>query len=146
MPRTLFLLTDLSSILRGLSKASLFFLAALEHHPSEKLQRLTSTVIPLIESQPRLMNFTVEREFAHAMRRWGDKVKALRIEMDRVPEKERFDRFENWWERLSDIVGILEGRQDVVQRVCDDLGADWKEVAVAWSIFVDPRMRRQDMA
>ncbi|KJA25724.1 hypothetical protein HYPSUDRAFT_134002 [Hypholoma sublateritium FD-334 SS-4] len=134
------------SILRGLSKASLFFLAALEHHPSEKLQRLTSTVIPLIESQPRLMNFTVEREFAYAMRRWGDKVKALRIEMDRVPEKERFDRFENWWERLSDIVGILEGRQDVVQRVCDDLGADWKEVAVAWSIFVDPRMRRQDMA
>ena len=92
------------------------------------------------------MNFTVEREFAYTMRRWGDKVKALRIEMDRVPEKERFDRFENWWERLSDIVGILEGRQDVVQRVCDDLGADWKEVAVAWSIFVDPRMRRQDMA
>ncbi|KIM44830.1 hypothetical protein M413DRAFT_442797 [Hebeloma cylindrosporum] len=133
------------AILRGLSKASLFFLGVLERHPSDNLQRLISTLIPLVETQPRLMNFTAERDFAHAIRRWSEKVKALRIEMDRVPENSRFDDFDNWWDKLSDIVGILEGRQDVIQRVCEDLGADWKEVCVAWSIFVDPRMRRQDI-
>ncbi|KDR68007.1 hypothetical protein GALMADRAFT_79171 [Galerina marginata CBS 339.88] len=133
------------AIIRGLSKASLFFLGVLQQHPSDKLQRLTSTLIPLVESQPHLMNFTAERDFAYAIRRWADKVQALRIEMDRVPEDERFDDFENWWDKLSDIVGILEGRQDVIQRVCEDMGADWKEVCVAWCIFVDPRMRRQDL-
>jgi nuclear pore complex protein Nup85 len=64
---------------------------------------------------------------------------------ERVPEDVRFDDFENWWDRLGDIVGILEGRPDVLQRVCEDLGADWKEICVAWTIFVDPRMRRQDL-
>ena len=120
-------------------------MGVLERHPSEKLQRVTSTLIPLIELQPRLMNFTAERDFAYALRRWSDKVKALRIDMDRVPEDDRFDDFDNWWEKLSDIVGVLEGRSDIVQRVCEDLGTDWKEVCVAWAVFVDPRMRRQDL-
>ncbi|PPQ94447.1 hypothetical protein CVT25_002538 [Psilocybe cyanescens] len=133
------------AILRGLSKASLFFLGVLEQHPSDKLQRITSTLIPLVESQPRLMNFTAERDFAFAIRRWRDKVKALRIDMDRVPEDDRSDDFDNWWDKLSDIVGILEGRQDVIERICEDIGADWKEVCVAWSIFVDPRMRREEL-
>lgn len=134
-----------SAILRGLSKACLFFLGVLQQHPSLHLQRLTSTLIPLIESQPRLANFTAEKDFAFALRRWGERVKALRIEMNGIPEDVRFDDFENWWDRLGDIVGILEGRPDVLQRVCEDLGADWKEVCVAWTIFVDPRMRRQDL-
>ena len=46
---------------------------------------------------------------------------------------------------MSDIVGVLEGRVEVLKRVCDDLGADWKEVCVAWTIFVDPRLRRQEL-
>ncbi|KAF8872834.1 nucleoporin Nup85-like protein [Gymnopilus junonius] len=133
------------AILRGLSKASIFFLGVLQQHPSDKLQRLASTLVPLVESQPRLVDFTAEKDFAYAIRRWADKVKALRIEMDKVPEDDRFDDFENWWDKLSGIVGILEGRQDVIQRVCEDLGADWKEVVVAWSVFVDPRMRRQEL-
>ena len=144
-PLCYFVLNTFRAILRGLSKASLFFLGVLEQHPSDKLQRLSSTLIPLVETQPRLMNFTAERDFANAIRRWSEKVKALRIEMDRVPENARFDDFDNWWDKMSDIIGILEGRQDVIQRVCEDLGADWKEVCVAWSIYVDPRMRRQDI-
>lgn len=99
----------------------------------------------MVESQPHFQTFTSERDFAHAHRRWKDKVKALRVDMDRVPESERFDEFENWWERMSDIVGVLEGRVEVLKRVCDDLGADWKEVCVAWTIFVDPRLRRQEL-
>ncbi|TFK39439.1 nucleoporin Nup85-like protein [Crucibulum laeve] len=133
------------TILRGLSKASLFFLGVLAHHPSAELRQLASTLIPLVDSQPRLQNFTAERDFAYASRRWDDKVKALRIEMDRVSEEDRYDDFDNWWDRLSDIVGILEGRPEVIKRVCEELGADWKEVCVAWSIFIDSRLRRQDL-
>ena len=135
----------ISSILRGLSKASLFFLEVLQRHPSDRLHRMTSTLIPLVESQPRLTNFTAEKDFAIAIHRWKDKMKALRIDMDRVPEADRSDGFNNWWDRLSDIVGILEGRPDVLQRVCEDLGADWQELCVAWSIFVTPRMRREEL-
>ncbi|KAF5383546.1 hypothetical protein D9615_003741 [Tricholomella constricta] len=131
--------------LRGLSKASIFFLGILSRHPSEDLQALTKTLLPLIESQPRLQNFTAERDFAYASRRWSDKVKALRIEMDRVPEDNRYDAFDNWWDRLSDIVGILEGRAEVIKRVCGELGSDWKEVCAAWGVFVDVRLRRQDL-
>ncbi|KAG5641793.1 hypothetical protein DXG03_004179 [Asterophora parasitica] len=131
--------------LRGLSKASLFFLGALSGHPSEDLQALTKNLSPLIESQPRLQNYTAERDFAYASRRWSDKVKALRIEMDCVPEEERYDDFDNWWDKLSDIVGILEGRVEVIKRVCSELGSDWKEVCAAWGVFVDIRLRRQDL-
>ncbi|KAG6855778.1 hypothetical protein H0H87_010878 [Tephrocybe sp. NHM501043] len=131
--------------LRGLSKASLFFLGVLSQHPSEDLQSLTKTLGPLIELQPRLQDYSVERDFAYASRRWTDRVKALRIEMDRVPEDDRFDDFDNWWDSLSDIVGILEGRAEVVMRVCKELGSDWKEVCAAWGIFVNVRLRRQDL-
>ena len=139
------LICSTSSILRGLSKASLFFLEVLQRHPSDELNRMTSTLIPLLESQPRLINFTAEKDFAIAIRRWKDKMKALRIDMDEIPEANRSDSFSNWWDRLSDIVGILEGRPDVLQRVCEELGADWKEVCVAWSVFVTPRMRREEL-
>lgn len=131
--------------LRGLSKASLFFFRGLSQHPSEDLQELAENLASLIESQPRLQNFDVEREFAYAWRRWLDKVKAIRIDLDRVPERNRFDEFENWWDRLSDIIGILEGRSEVIKRVCEELGADWKEVCAAWGVFADTRLRRQDL-
>ncbi|KAH6910043.1 Nup85 nucleoporin-domain-containing protein [Coprinopsis sp. MPI-PUGE-AT-0042] len=133
------------SILRGLTKASLFFLNGLSQHPADHLVLLSETLSALVESQPHFQNFSSERDFAYAYRRWNDKVKALRIDLDRVPEADRFDDFENWWERMSDIVGVLEGRAEVLKRVCDDLGADWKEVCVAWTIFVDPRLRREEL-
>ncbi|KAJ7623243.1 Nup85 nucleoporin-domain-containing protein [Roridomyces roridus] len=131
--------------LRGLSKASVFFLKTLSGHPSEDLQQLAETMVSLVETQPRLQNFAAERDFAYASRRWKDKVKAVRVEMDQVPEDDRFDDFDNWWDRLSDMVGVLEGRGEIVQRVCEELGADWKEVCAAWGIFVDPRLRREDL-
>lgn len=133
------------SSLRGLTKASVFFLDTLTRHSSEDLQQLATSLIPLVDSQPRLQNYTAERDFAFAFRRWRDKVKVLRIEMDRVPEDVRSDGFDNWWDRLSDIVGLLEGREEVLLRVCTEHGADWKEVCAAWGVFVDPRLRRQDL-
>lgn len=131
--------------LRGLSKASLFFLEVLSKHSSEDLRSLSKSLAPLIETQPRLQHYSSERDFAYASRRWSDRVKALRIEMERVPEDERFDGFDNWWDRLSDVVGILEGRAEVIMRICKELGSDWKEVCAAWGVFVNVRLRRQDL-
>ncbi|KAJ4479675.1 nucleoporin Nup85-like protein [Lentinula edodes] len=128
------------STIRGFSKASLFFLNTLLQHPSEDLRELVKILIPLVESHPRLPQFTAERDFAYATRKWKDKVKALRVEMDRF-----LDESYDWWDPLSDLIGILEGRGDVIERVCEELGADWKEVCAAWGIFVDTRLRRQDL-
>ena len=80
-----------------------------------------------------------------ALRRWKEKVKSLRLELDRVPEDAREDDLENWWKPFSNIVGILEGRPEIIQNICIDLNADWKEVCAAWSIFVNHRLRRQDL-
>ena len=131
--------------LRGLSKASAFFLETLLKHPSPHLQRLSEQLAPLLINHPRFTQFSAERDFAISSRRWKDKVKTLRVELDRIPEDAREDAFDNWWDRLSDIVGVLEGREEVIKRLCNDLGADWKEVCVAWGVFIDPRIRRQDL-
>jgi nuclear pore complex protein Nup85 len=130
-------------MLRGLTKASVFFLDTLSQHDSESLQYVAGRLVPLLEGRPRPQQFPSEREFAHALRRWSDKVRTLRVEMDSIPESERQDEFENWWDRASDLVGILEGRGSVLIRVCADLGADWKEVCAAWGVFVEPRLKRQ---
>jgi nuclear pore complex protein Nup85 len=99
----------------------------------------------VMDSQPRMLNSKTQKDFAVAIRRWKERVKAIRIDMENVPESDRADDFHNWWDKLSDIVGILEGRGEVIARVCSDLGLDWKEVVAAWSIFVDPRMRRDEL-
>ncbi|KAF8449374.1 Nup85 nucleoporin-domain-containing protein [Boletus edulis BED1] len=131
--------------LRGLSKAVTFFLGTLSAHPCKSLRRLSQTLIPLLDTQPKLQAYEAEREFAYASHRWKERVKALRLELDAVPEPDRRDDYEDWWDRFSDIVGILEGRGEIIQKVCEELGADWKEVCVAWGVFVDPRLRRQDL-
>ncbi|KAF7309813.1 Nuclear pore complex protein Nup85 [Mycena indigotica] len=131
--------------LRGLSKASVFFFNTLSEHPSVDLRDLAEKIAAIIASQPRLQNFAAEKDFASASRRWKDQVKAIRVEMEQIPEGERFDEFDNWWDRLSDIVGVLEGRGEMVERICAELGADWKEVCAAWGVFVEPRLRRQEL-
>jgi len=131
--------------LRGLSKAATFFLGTLSTHSSVGLRRIAQQLIPVLQSQPHLQSFEAERDFAYASHRWNDKVQALRIELDNIPEGDRHDGVENWWDRLSDIVGVLEGRSEVIRRVCEDLGADWREVSVSWGVFTDIRLRRQDL-
>ncbi|KAN0115630.1 Nup85 Nucleoporin domain containing protein [Russula decolorans] len=133
------------SVLRGFSKASVFLLETLSRHPSEHLQSVAQHLAPLLSSHPRIVQFTTERDFVVALRRWKEKVKTLRLELDRVPEDAREDEFENWWKSFSNIVGILEGRPEVIQSICLDLNADWKEVCAVWSIFVNHRLRRQDL-
>lgn len=133
-------------MIRGLSKSSVFFLDVLAHrHPSEHLQSLSERLSPILSARPRLIQFHTERDFVVAYRRWREKVRTLRLELDQIPEDARHDGFDNWWEQFSDIVGVLEGRDEVLLRVCAELGADWKEVVAAWGIFVDHRLRRQDL-
>jgi nuclear pore complex protein Nup85 len=133
------------SVLRGFSKAPVFLLETLSHHPSEHLQSAAEHLTPLLSSHPRIDHYSTERDFVVALRRWKEKVKTLRLELDRVPEDAREDNFENWWKPFSNIVGILEGRPEIIQSLCLDLNADWKEVCAAWSIFVNHRLRRQDL-
>lgn len=120
-------------------------LETLSRHPSEHLQSVAQHLAPLLSSHPRIVHFTTERDFVVALRRWKEKVKTLRLELDRVPEDAREDDFDNWWKSFSNIVGILEGRPEVIQSICLDLNADWKEVCAVWSIFVNHRLRRQDL-
>ena len=133
------------SVLRGFSGAPVFLLETLSRHSSEHLRDVAQHLTPLLRSHPRIVQFNTEREFVVALRRWKEKVKSLRLELDRVPEDAREDDFENWWKPFSNIVGILEGRPEIIQNICIDLDADWKEVCAAWSIFVNHRLRRQDL-
>jgi len=133
------------SVLRGFSKAPVFLLETLSRHPSEHLQSVAQHLSPLLSSHPRIVQFSSERDFVVALRRWKEKVKTLRLQLDRVPEDAREDDYENWWKPFSNIVGILEGRPEIIQNICIDLNADWKEVCAVWSIFVNHRLRRQDL-
>jgi nuclear pore complex protein Nup85 len=72
-------------------------------------------------------------------------VDKLRLDVNQVSQSDRNNGSENWWDKLNDIVSVLEGRDDVIQRVCENLGADWKEVCIAWGIFVDTRQRRDEL-
>jgi nuclear pore complex protein Nup85 len=136
--------------LRGLTKATVFFLKLLSSsHPSFYLQSLSESLIPILEDQPHLYQFQTEREFAVAHRRWKNQVKALRVELGHVPEDEKLgpdpENRDYWWVRLSDIVAILEGRDQDLIRVIQELGGGWKEVCAAWGVFVDPRLRRAEL-
>ncbi|KAI0310662.1 nucleoporin Nup85-like protein [Amylostereum chailletii] len=133
------------TVLRGLSKSSDFFLAALSRHPSDGLRGISESLRPILSAQPRLTNFSTERDFVVAQRRWIERVKALRVALDRIPEKSRGVETNNWWGSISDIVGILEGRPEIIQTVCLGIGGDWKDLCAAWGIFVDHRLQRQDL-
>ncbi|KDQ50696.1 hypothetical protein JAAARDRAFT_41779 [Jaapia argillacea MUCL 33604] len=137
----------LRTTLRHLTKATTFFLNLLStSHPSPHLRSLSSTLIPLLASHPRLGEFGSEREFVVASKRWKSSVKGVRIELDLVPEDERGgeEGEGEWWTNLSDLVGILEGREEVVLRVVGELGGDWREGVGVWG-WVDGRVRRGDL-
>ncbi|TDL24108.1 hypothetical protein BD410DRAFT_786808 [Rickenella mellea] len=131
--------------LRGLTKSSIFFLQALSQHPSEHLQMISEKLVSILEKHPRQKNYATEKEFFTASRRWKDRAKALRLELDRVPDDDRQDEFENWWDNISDLLGIIEGRAEVLQRVCVELGGDWKEIICTWGVWIDVGLRRAEL-
>ncbi|KLO17911.1 hypothetical protein SCHPADRAFT_820586 [Schizopora paradoxa] len=130
---------------RGLLKSSIFFLRSLSSHPSENLQRIADRLVGLLEKHPRQIQFSTEREFFTASRRWKDRAKALRLELDRVPEDDRNDGYENWWENVSDILGILEGREEILERVCVAVGGGWKEIVCTYGVWIDVGLRRSEL-
>jgi len=138
-------------ILRSLTESSSCFLQVLECHPSLGLRDMVKLLQPLVMNQPHLRNFTSEREFVFAAHQWRNEIKALRVEMDKIPERERTVHLgsrgeEDWWEKLSDIVSLLEGESQVLKRIIKtELKGDWKEGVAAWGMFVDWRTRRQSL-
>ncbi|EPQ56724.1 hypothetical protein GLOTRDRAFT_75564 [Gloeophyllum trabeum ATCC 11539] len=133
------------AVLRGLTKASIFFLECLSRHPSTFLQELSQKLIPLVQSHPRVRDYTSLHEFMRASPRWKEKIRALRVEMGLVPDDARDDGFENWWDRFSDILSIMEGRVDVIKHVCKELDGDWKEICAVYAIFVQPTLHRTEL-
>ncbi|TFK52007.1 hypothetical protein OE88DRAFT_1735010 [Heliocybe sulcata] len=133
------------AIIRGLTKASVFFMEALSRHPSSALQDLSQKLIPLLQSHPHVRDYASVAEFSRASPRWKDKIKALRSEMSSISHDDRDDGFENWWDRMSDILSILEGRFSVIKHVCQELGADWKEICAAYATLVHPTLSRGDL-
>ncbi len=102
-------------------------------------------MVGLLEKHPRQIQFSTEREFFTASRRWKDRAKALRLELDRVPEDDRNDGYENWWENVSDVLGILEGREEILLRVCVVVGGGWKEIVCTYGVWIDVGLRRSEL-
>lgn len=134
-----------SATIRGLVKLSVFFLRSLESHPSENLQRIGKRLVDLLEKHPRQKHVNTEQEFHSNSRRWRDRVRSLRIELDRVPEDDRNDGFENWWDNVSDLIGVMEGREEVLQRACVALGGGWKDIVCAHGVWTDIGLRRSEL-
>ncbi|KAJ3801083.1 hypothetical protein GGU11DRAFT_741891 [Lentinula aff. detonsa] len=107
-----------ASPLEGFQKLRSSQIACCIIHPVVICKTSSRMLIPVVESHPRL--FTTEED----SRKLKDRVKALRVETDRIPEESRLDDYCNWWNSLSDFVGILEGRGEVIQRICEKLGVD----------------------
>lgn len=126
-------------------KLSIFFLRALENHPSENLQRIGRRLVDLLDKHPRQKHFGTEDEFSKHSRRWRERIKSLRIEIDRVPEDDRNDKYENWWDNVSDIVGVMEGREEILQRVCTSLGGTWKDIVCAYGVWINVGLRRSEL-
>ncbi|KZT25118.1 hypothetical protein NEOLEDRAFT_1178543 [Neolentinus lepideus HHB14362 ss-1] len=133
------------AIIRGLTKASIFFLEVLSRHPSSALQELSQKLVPLLQSHPQVRDHASIAEFSRALSKWKENIRALRLEMGSIPESDRDDGFENWWDRMSDILSILEGRFSVLKHVCQELGADWKEICAAYATLVHPTLSRSDL-
>lgn len=126
-------------------KSSIFFLKALSRHPSENLQRISERLVNLLERHPQQIHYSTEKDFFAASRRWRDRAKALRLELDRIPESDRHDGYENWWNKVSDLLGVLEGREDALQNVCIELGAGWKEIICTYGVWIDVGLRRAEL-
>lgn len=132
------------AIMRGLAKASTFFLEVLSKHSSRHLANFAQQLKTLVEEHPRLNQFSAERDFSVKSWKWRDQIKALQLELATVPDEERQDEFENWWDRFSGIVGVLAGHVDMSIKVCREVGADWREMCALWCIYVNPTLRRLD--
>lgn len=119
------------------------FFTNLSKHPSPSLRHIAASLPKILQEHPRASNFSTEHEFFTSMRRWKDSVRILRNEVQMLDESEgRGD----WREGLEDLVGVLEGKQDVIMRVCagDYGGSGWREVFGVWGLWVQQDFRRSD--
>ena len=131
-------------ILRGLSAGALHFFALLASHPSPELRSIIALIPRVLNAQPRSTSFSTENEFFVAHRRWLQEVRQLRVEVDMLDDG---DGRGEWREGLEDMMGVLEGKQDVIVRMCSDEegGHGWREAVGVWGIWVNVELRRDDL-
>ncbi|KAG8894882.1 hypothetical protein FRB99_000927 [Tulasnella sp. 403] len=129
--------------IRGLSKGAIHFFQDLKNHPSAHVRHIAPMLTKVLESHPTSSQFATELEFFNAHRRWKDTVRPLRNELQLLDDSEEGD----WREGLEDLVGVLEGDQDTVMRVCSEEngGYGWREVLGVWGVWVQVDFRRQDL-
>ncbi|KAG8913367.1 hypothetical protein FRC00_002541 [Tulasnella sp. 408] len=129
---------------RGLWKGASHFFNILSSHPSPILRRIAPQLVKTLESHPRSTSYGTEQEFFSAHSRWSDSVRLLRRELQLLNKTEGQG---DWREGLEDLVGILEGKQDVIMKVCSEgEGATgWREAVAVWGIWVRPDFKRQDL-
>ncbi len=48
-------------------------------------------------------------------------------------------------ENVSDVLGILEGREEILLRVCVVVGGGWKEIVVHLWCMIDVGLRRSEL-
>ncbi|KZW00006.1 hypothetical protein EXIGLDRAFT_723166 [Exidia glandulosa HHB12029] len=130
------------SVLRGMARSAVHFLAKLENHPSPYLQHLAGSLVPLLGAHPRSSAYGMDNEFFLAWRQWKERVAVLRREFDAMPQREGVDE---WRAEVSDILGILEGNAEVVLRSCKDSEAGWREAVCVWGVWVRVGLRRDDL-
>ncbi|KIO24693.1 hypothetical protein M407DRAFT_25939 [Tulasnella calospora MUT 4182] len=129
---------------RGLWKGASHFFSILSSHPSPILRRIAPQLVKTLESHPRSTSYGTEQEFFSAHSRWSDSVRLLRRELQLLNKTEGQG---DWREGLEDLVGILEGKQDVIMDICSEGegAAGWREAVAVWGIWVRPDFKRQDL-
>ncbi|KAG8930276.1 hypothetical protein FRC02_004409 [Tulasnella sp. 418] len=130
--------------IRGLSAGAMHFFSTLASHPSATLRRIAPLLPPLLKSHPRSTSFRSEHEFFSAHRKWKDSLRRLRSEIELLEDS---DGQGDWREGLEDLLGVLEGNQEVIMKVCgeDVGGGGWREVIGIWGVWVEPNLRRDDL-
>jgi nuclear pore complex protein Nup85 len=123
------------AVLRGLAKAPLFFLETLAQHPISEVRDCAELLGKLVAQMPRLTAFTSQKAYESARDAWLGQVRLAREALVKIPESARDDGFENWWNWISDMVGVMEGSDYILGDLCRQLGADWKDVVAARALF-----------
>ncbi|KAG9019091.1 hypothetical protein FRB90_006405, partial [Tulasnella sp. 427] len=130
--------------LRGIWKGASHFFGLLSSHTSPILRRIAPQLVKTLESHPRSTSYGTEQEFFSAHARWSDSVRTLRRELRMLDKSEGVG---DWREGVEDLVGILEGKHDVLMKVCSegDGAEGWREAIAVWGIWVRPDFKRQDL-
>lgn len=131
------------ALLRGFFSTASVALSALKAHPHQALGDITVQIAGLIESCPRSTAFAHEHDFSIAFRehriRVVDLQAKLLINLENTPSEE--GEVADLMGQLASVLDIFLGKPQAILAAAED----WREALVAWSLFVRPTARRDDL-